>query len=501
MIAPDVIPQPIQPPHLQATAGPEAFGGGVGLEQAGKANFDLTQEAGKIAGFEQIRADQTASEQAIADMAAYHTHLLTDPTSGLPSYQGTRALEGQKVLTEQFQKKANEIVAAIPSPVARGIAAKQILTMGNAFDEHVNAYTTNELEKQHGAVFEAFVSNRTNAASLDYGSAGAVSTAHNDIMTTANSRADTLGYTPDQKEKFLREINDHFHYSVLSQMAGDPNFVKQGQEYLDQNKDGMSVGAVQMAQNLFDTLPKQRAESDKKAQEDAYKANFKQALDATLKGDMTLSEAQRLFLNGKLDKADFQAIETRVKDPIKYAENLQETSDPAYFNQIRQSMLNRSATPGELGRMILDPRIKTQDASYLKNLISEMPPSSRDTQIEAVANNIRNFGNQYFAETNFLGHPTNQDETNKKTDVLVSSFYRQVDGTKADSEKMKEIADNLKRTAAMQRYPGIGNYKSMPDIVIDIKGQVHRLLSPDDKSTLKPKYKFTPTESQKPDDE
>jgi hypothetical protein len=224
-----------------------------------------------------------------------------------------------------------------------------------------------------------------------------------------------------------------------------------------------------------------------------FDTNMRQATLNMLDDKMSGSEAQRLFTTGQINRQDFEALNRKLQIPETGALRSFMVSDPQTFNEIRQAQLTGSKSPAEIQRMIAgSPGITPDDGKYLMKMNSENPPTDRDKYIEAQANNLRDFGSRYFAETNFLGMKTNEDKTSKEAHSMVANYYSAVDKAQAKGEDIDKIRDQVLKTALNDRFPGVGKLEKMPDIVIDVKGRVTRLLAPDEHSGLKPKYRIMP---------
>lgn len=233
-----------------------------------------------------------------------------------------------------------------------------------------------------------------------------------------------------------------------------------------------------------------------------FETNMRQTTLDMLDNKMTGSEAQRLFTTGQLSRQDFEAVNRRLGVPEVGAERSFMISDPQAFNDIRQAQLTGSKSPGEIQRMIAGtPGITREDAKYLMTMNNENPPTARDKYIESQANSLRDFGSRYFAETGLFGQQTNQDKTSKESQALVQNYYSAVDKAKAQGEDIDKIRDSVLKTALNDKFPGISKLDKMPDVVIDVKGRVTRLLSPDEHSGLKPKYRITSTGADDKDDQ
>lgn len=500
LIVPEVNPQPIPDVREQPTASLETFGGGAGLEQIGQETQKLTASAGEIAAFEKIKAIQSAVQQGVASASALHTDLLTNPQTGLPAYKGVNSMTGQDKLWSQWQKGVNDISAGLPRE-AQYSFNKSALSMGDTFRQTLNAHVSAQMDKHDANSFEALVKNETQRAATSYGNEHALVSAFQNIDTFAKIRAQKLGLDDDQTKDFLRTIRSNFHETVLSQMVNDPNFHKQAENYFEANKDDMDTDSKDRVHQFLDVVPKQQKAVTKAAQDAYYKTNMHQAMTDMFDGKLSLTEAQRRFRDGELNKSDYNLLEGKLMKPGAMVTRSFEQSDPGTFNEVRTAQLTGSADPGEVQRMIAkgaaDKKITPDDGKYLLAVNSEKPPTPRDSYIEAQAQTLRDFGNKYFSHTNFLGIQTNKDETNQETEKLVSDFYSAVDNSKAQQGKqIDNIRDHLKQMAMQKRFPGLGGLDKAPDVVIDVKGKVTRVLNPGQRSGLKAKYRIVPTSSE-----
>lgn len=515
IIAPDVNPQPIPGVRIQPSADAAAFGAGAGLAQEGQEVQKIAQGVGdiggleyiraqKIAQFEQQKANETAVQEAAGKLAAVHTDLLTNPQTGMPAYQGKNALTGQQTLWDQYQKSANDISQGLHGPIQQEAFNKIAIEKGDNFLQQTHAHVTTELERHDASTFEAFVDNTANESAKTYGNSKALNTNNQMVDTFTLARATRLGLDDAETEKFMRQVKTNYHETVLGQMVNDPNALPLAKKYFSTYRDEMDTQSRDRVRNLFDAIPKQQDEAAKKNQEDFYKNNMRQAMLDLFDNKLTLSETQRRFRENQLNESDYNVLSSKLSKPDAYIKDPLTSSDPATFNSIRQAQLTGSNSPGEIQRMIMQGAaskdIGAEDGKYLLSM-NDKPLTSRDKQIESYANTLRDFGNRYFAETNIFGRPKDQDKTSQQAEGLVQDFYTQADKTKAQGDDLAKIRDQVLKTYAQQRYPGIGKLDKMPDVVIDVKGRVVRLLNPDQHSGLKPRYRITPVESDKKEDQ
>lgn len=501
IILPQVEPQTVNPPRLQPLADETTFGGGPGLAAEGEQIQKTAQSSNELAEFgklEKIRNDQVAVQAATAQLDAIHNNLSNDEGYGLPAYKGANAMAGHDYVMSEYKKQANDIAKNL-QPDQQGAFNKFAINGAKVLNDHAMGYVRAQMEQHDTNTFQAALQNKIQLASNNYGNPDALDTFKNQIDLMANARAKRLGLDPEETEDFMRNANTKFHESVLSQMVNDPNFMPQAKQYFKDNKGEMDVESQDRIRTQIDSIPKQQKAEAKAAQTEFYKDNMKQAMLDMFDGKMTLSEAQRRFRDGQLDKADYDTLQSRMEKPDANVMRSFEQSNPKTFNEIRQAQLDGSKDPGEIQRMIArgaaSKDITPNDGKYLMGLSSEKPPTSRDRDIDSHAKSVRDFGDRYFAETNFLGIQTDaaKKKTSQESEALVNDFYNRVDKTRVQGDDIADVRDQVIKTAATKRYPGLGKLEKMPDVVIDVKGKVTRLLNPDQHSGLKPKYTITPT--------
>lgn len=511
IIAPEVTPEPTRLPQEESQANAATFGGGPGLEQIGNEMGNIAKTGARIAINEKIKADQSAVEEAVGSkLSPALTKMTYDPDSGAlarisRSTSVDDALKIQKETLDDYDRTAKDIASKLKGQDQIAGFNKHAFIYGDNLNRTLMAHVDQHVKQQDEKSFNSFVDNSISQAALSYGDESQRKTLLSMMDDHAIQFAKRNGMDSEQLKDIKSRINSGYHSAIIDQMLNDGQD-KMANGYFNENKSDITDLKVRdnIERNL-EVVPKQKEELAKHQQEETYKANMKQSMLDMFDGKLTLSEAQRRFRDGQLDKSDYDLLEGKLSKPDAEIIRATEISEPGVFNQIRKAQLSDSNTPGEIQRMIAggaaDGKISPTDGKYLLSLTSEMPPNPRDRMIESHANNLRDFGNRYFSETNIFGFPTNKEKTSQETEGMVSDFYKAVDSSKATGDQVQEIRNQIKKTAMQKRFPGLGNLDNAPDVVVNVKGQVIRLLNPDERSNLKAKYKITPTESQKVEDQ
>lgn len=510
--APEVLPEPINPPRVQPAASVETFGGGQGLAQENQEAQRIAQSTGEIATFEKIRADQAATEEAYGGkFAPFVTQALYDPQNGAIANIGkATSLDQIHAITDDTMKRikefGNKTSSGLIGAEQAGPFNKSVISSADSVYKTLMAHGDQKFKELDNQNFKSSIYNITAQDSLNWAQHKLDPAYLPQQMSKLQDGIDKFsfrnGYTPDEKEQLQTKVFSNYHGSMVDRMLSD-NQYGAAQKYFDDHKKDITDPDIRSnVEKQLDVIPKQQAALSKQQDQERYDANNRQSAIDLMDGKLTLSENQRRFKNDEIDQSTYRYNEGKLSKPDIYEQA--EVSDPAKFNAIRQAQLNKSSTPNEILRMITDGQsdkdLRPDDVQYLKKMVKDMPANPRDKAVEAEANKIRDFGNRYFAETNLLGNATNETKTHSEVEQMISDYYRSADGSKASGAQLKDLRNQVIETAVRKKFPGLPVGK-LPDVVIDTRGRVTRLLNPDEPSEAAPRYRITPTESQRPDDE
>jgi hypothetical protein len=497
IVIPQDTPQTVEPPRIQASADETTFGGGPGLAAEGQEIQKIASSGGEIGTFEKIRADQTAGEEAQAKMLGAQTDILYNPQTGILTSKGKDALQAQEDGRKRFKDMATQIMGTLHGPEQQGPFQKWVQKQSYDFDRVASVHVDQQLLAHDNASLQEVISKGSGLAAMGHGDPNIIANNLSTIDKNLDDYAKRNRLDEDVAAIKKSDVHGQFHSAVITEMADEGNYKGAG-DYFKANMDDIDPKFRKDIKDYLDVVPKQHEETAKQQQADMYKKNMKQAMTDMFDGKMTLTEAQRRFREGQLNQGDYDILQSNLNKPDAQVMRQFVQSDPQTFNSIRNAQLTGTKDPGEIQRMIAqgsaDKKITPDDGKYLLKMNSEKPPTPRDKYIDAQAASLRDFGNRYFAEKNMFGMTTDKDKTSQATENLVSSFYNAVDKSKVQSTKdIDDLHDHIMQQGAAQRYPGLGKLDKMPDVVIDVKGRVTRLLNPDQHSGLKPKYKITPT--------
>jgi len=189
-----------------------------------------------------------------------------------------------------------------------------------------------------------------------------------------------------------------------------------------------------------------------------------------------LERAKTLLGEQKLDVSVYDNIKKRMETP--YAESLDLTT----YIEI-QNMIENEKPAQEIYDTILAKSDKLTEG-VAKQLVSDVQTEQKLNIKEIIKNEsygVKAWGDQViggkFTEEAITG------EAKGKIEELQYEFYRRV---QQESPKTREevslIAQEVKNDYMREKYPELNNIQEIPDVVLDIKGQVNRLFNPKSKS-------------------
>lgn len=243
IIAPEVAPQPIPNVRMEPAATTETFGGGAGLEAVGQQGQKIAADAGAIAAFEKIRADQTAVQEAAAKLSEAHTQILYDPETGVLASRGTNSFQAQKEGWDQYRKTANQISSTLHGEAQVGAFNKEALAMGDTFNRTTMAHVDTQLKEHDKNTFNSLVLNLTDQGAMAYGDP-----LHRQLLLGmlddhAKQYARRNGLSDDEQEAMQSKINSDFHRQVIARMLGDRKDLLANQ-YFTEHKDDIADSDV-----------------------------------------------------------------------------------------------------------------------------------------------------------------------------------------------------------------------------------------------------------------
>lgn len=530
LIAPEVLPEPTRPQQIQPAASVETFGGGAGLERAGQQSQAISRDAGDIAAFEKIRADQSAVEEAVGSkLSPAVTNMLYDPQNGALARisQTTSMKDALKVhddTIKQFNDIARKTAGGLSGEYQIGAFNRHAYPMGDSLNKMLMVHVDQQGKKIYQDSFDSFVDNTTAQAALGWGELLRNPNQQKQNIGTLQQHIDDFsassGQVPDQKKKLESKVFSNYHSAIVDRMLADGQY-KAADNYFDQNKS--EITNLKIRENIeksITTVPKQQEALAKYQKEQTQDDNLHDAMINAFKGNLSSGEVTRLFMNDQISKSGYSALNSIVSksdyqiNKFKTMDSPGEESDQETFNRLREAQLSHQLTPGEMTRKILeahvDGKLSSTDGAYLANQAKATPPHPRDAEVNAAANYVRSRLQTYYDPgTSILGTITNlfhkdseKQGPNPQIESVVSQLYKQADKTKATGDDLKNLRDTLINTAMRQKFPELGQFNGKhPDVMVTVGGKVIRLLGPDERSILKPKYKITPTPSQDVDQE
>lgn len=230
----EVSPDVVQAPRVSPAADAETFGYD---QQVPQATRQLLSQAGEIAAFQKVAADQTAVQDATGQLSRAKTSILYDPQNGVMAKQGKDAFGAPEDAMTQFKKAANDIVAkSIHGPGQKAAFNHTAIGMMDEMNQQVQAHVGQQIKVYDNQTFKALLDNEQDAAALAYGSSDQINASLNRQKAAAQDYAKRNGLGDEQIKALNSDITTDTHAGIIERMLTDQHDVA-AKAYYDANKD------------------------------------------------------------------------------------------------------------------------------------------------------------------------------------------------------------------------------------------------------------------------
>lgn len=243
IIAPNVDPNPGPAVRIQSPESPETFGGGAGLEAVDHQVQKITDKAADIVTYEQVRADQTAVNNATSEYSKVQTDLMTNPQSGVLAAKGTNVFEVQDKAAQQLKQTADKLQEGLQGEYQKIPFQRKARDMQAQFTQTSNMHAMREIDQQQRESYQALVENETTRGALLYNDPKASNQILEDLKRSTELHAGLQGLDQQQGEKLLRGVTSNYYENTIDQMLKDNNMAPVAKYYYDTHKDDMTLKA------------------------------------------------------------------------------------------------------------------------------------------------------------------------------------------------------------------------------------------------------------------
>lgn len=487
-------------PRLNPGSGDaEAFGGGASLNAATSAGVNAADSGIKIA----LQARQNADEVRFLDADLQLSKLQVQNELAAKQLRGKDAAGALDAVDAEWNKGVEQVMGGLSNDRQRAAVSRAAKVRQSEMNKSVEMHMLDESIKLDDATTKDYITNAQNEAALNYSSPDRIAAALYQQEGAIIGYGKRRGQSDESIKQALEDARSSTHTVVIEAMLGAGD-VQAADAYYKANKKQIIGSKVDG--EYIKTKSKAIVEQAKYEQEKTYDENYRTAMLDMFDRNMTLSELQRRYRAGILKETDYNKLESKIVDP-KYQEAFKDNfTDPVVFNEIRQAQLSGTKTKRELLEMINtasnEGRLSSggkygDDGKYLTSLVKDTPPTPEDLNLDTQANMVRSFGLRY-AKAEFLDYAQKNDpkkiENRKvqKAEAIVNEFLKRVDSQKAKGERVQEIANEVIKENVQKDHPEIARLDDMPHIVVGIGGKVDRLMSADQKTKQKPRYKMVP---------
>ena len=421
--------------------------------------------------------------------------------------QGKNAMQAPEMFDKGFTKIQSEAENVPKDPAQRAAVHGLMIHMRNEYMPQVQVHTSQQMKQYDTDTTESILDNEQDKAAMANGHRDLIDGSLTLQVGTIKNYGMRNGLPPEKIEEMVADAKNKTWMGVINRTLQDGRYSDAKNLYADVKGQISDPKIQEDLEKNIKVVPLQQEELKKRQQEMMYENNLRSGTLTAIKGDLLPGDPARMFKDGKIDESGFRTLKDMINSSDYLVGKYQpdKGTDAGTFNKIRESQLLRTQTPDELTRTIakskIDGNLSKNDALFLMNQTKQMPADEKDNSMKAQINNLRNWAQNYYTpEAGVLTRMFGQSDTEKKkvlddSENIVKNFINQADKEKATGDRLSEIREEVKMNAMQEKYPGLGNYKNAPDIVINAQGHVIRVLNPDEKSKLTARYKITLNDS------
>lgn len=489
---------------LQALPGPrlspgsgdaEAFGGGASLSAVTTAGVNAADSGIKIAQ----QARQDADQVRFLDADLQLSKLQVQNELAAKQLRGKDAAGALDVVDAEWNKGVEQIMGGLSSDQQRAAVSRAAAVRRSEMNKSVQMHMMDESIKLDDSTTKDYITNSQNEAALNYNNPDRVAQSLIQQEGAIIGYGKRRGQSDESIKKAIEESKSATHTNVIEAMLGAGDVEAADKYYKEHKKEiiGSKIDGEYIKNKSKAII--QQAKFD---QEKAYDENYRIAMLDMFDRKITLSELQRRYREGILNEADYSKLESKMVKP-EYLDAFKENySDPVVFNEIRQAQLSGTKSKRELLEMINNASAEGKlsgggrtgdDSKYLTSMVKDTPPTDQEKLVDSQANMVRSFADRYTkaGPLDFIRSlKTMAEKKAQKTESIVNEFLKRVDSQKATGERVQEIANEVIKENVNRDHPEIARLEDMPHIVVGVGGKVDRLMSADQKTKLKPRYKI-----------
>lgn len=459
-----------------------AFGAGPGFDAQTKAANGIFNAVDAFARQAREQADKSAVLEASNKLSELSTKLEYDPEIGFKNKRGKNALDGQSEANHGWESGVSQIQEGLANGYQRKLFQEYVGSKYQEFNKSLQSHVSSEMDKYESEQLSSFVTNERNSAAESYQDHARVIDSIGRQAKEISDYADRKGYPPEWAEAQTREAISKTHTDVIGRYLANGKGID-AQKYFNtfsdqigakeksdlqtkmQHEVVLDIGAKKWVEmqdyRLADGNPdeaKMQSEinNDKSLTQDQKLkvweyVKARAGEDATNKKKEEAASERNFFNTIISDKSNGGSLESAIRTAnltgrdeydrairVEAAKKLYappSESDPSTWVNIKERLINGTATRDEIDNALTSQKINVNDfknfrVEYYKNKIEGTGAKEKNAWEAVKILSQEHFGNQLEREK-FI-HQVHSTAEGKSPEEIVKSandYLKTVPGT------------------------------------------------------------------------
>lgn len=239
---------------------PRALNAETDLSGAAQGLQSVAGDVFRVQQKEIEEANRTAMLNADNKLGSYTNTALYDPASGAFTKKGSGAINITNTTLADYDKQTQEITASLANKQQQTMFQQSALQRRQQLQGQLGSYEFGQQQEYKDDVDKSSIQLSQSSAALSYNDPQAIEQNRLKMNAVYETRAERLGWSPEEKEAQLQQANSSMSNAVIHRMVVDSP--QKARDLYGQYKDSMTANDQIQATNTIDqAFKRQEAEA------------------------------------------------------------------------------------------------------------------------------------------------------------------------------------------------------------------------------------------------
>lgn len=284
---------------------PRALNAETDLSGAAQGLQAVAGDVYRVQQKEIAEANQTALLNADNQLGAFQNKALYDPESGAFTKKGSGALNITQTTLGQYDQQSQGIVEGLANPEQKRMFQQAALQRRQELQAKLGSYEFGQQQEYKDDVDKSSIQLAQSSAALSYNDPQSIEQNRLKMNAVYESRAERLGWSPEEKEAQLQQANSSMSNAVIHRMVIDSP--EKARDLYGQYKDSMTANdQIQATSTIDQAFKRQEAEARQRLVEQRQMQAISRVELQSRTQDATAAYSQGLDFKDPPNLADFK---------------------------------------------------------------------------------------------------------------------------------------------------------------------------------------------------